>query len=403
MEQFYFPILKVNNHETAYLPYNTVIYSVLGNIKQKETLDIYIVLLHDLSYRIKNNLVPENNELVVEIDSKKLNKFFTKTPTGQQKAMSEELKQYDISQIAFVLLTTNFRAYEIQNNEVIGIDLYSGITYKKEKRIIEIKYNADFIQLMKENLNSEVFDKLYVNVMLGISSLKAKQLYSLLCLSHRQLHQYGTTNQININGEYDNITPNFVVMSRNVIDFPRTIKAIRTNLEQINKAITRVNEKCGTTLPLYRIEFYGLSKSKNEYGEFEELREREGVIGKYTKYRIYIEAPKTMRDIINAYTENIELREALYSYLLMSNEAKLCISHNEFEQMLSELSMYSEAEQILMVNTSTSNEWRGFYVVGEKQVIKAKQTESEPTVKRIRRKLELNFSEAYKGNSKYRK
>ena len=68
-------------------------------------------------------------------------------------------------------------------------------------------------------------------------------------------------------------------------------------------------------------------------------------------------------DLIENYTENLELRETLYEFIKMRKTIKSTMTSNALKLMLNKLDKLSEvdAEKIEILNNSIMNCWKGIF------------------------------------------
>lgn len=252
----------------SFVKVNDMILRIMtqGNKSADSTaIDIYCHLLNDLSFKYNEGTLEDNYSLEFELDE--ISKMINKKPLQPAKrvqSMRAELKEadkpYTMENIVKLIADNQVFGIRFTEDDIEYFPMFNLLKYFRDSKVLRISYNEIFIQNLKRsfaNTPADKFDKLYLDIMLSLTHIDDKVLFTQLSCHNRQMHEYQATSYTNIDLENDIIWKRNAVYSKEgTPNMTMTINAINKSLDRINKIIVIKNEQVEEEhrLPQYQLE-----------------------------------------------------------------------------------------------------------------------------------------------------
>lgn len=242
--------------------------------EDKYVIDTLLYLLNELS-----SALSDNSELIrytVQITQEEASHILTYDVVNRKKRRVSKMKE--LKEIIFRKLGTTVSI--IENKKETKIFMFDTFQYIADKKSISITFNPTFISYFKKCRNAkDGYFKLYLDVMISLSTLNSKIMYSLCSRYDDQMYKHKYTNDTTVdmlkfyfddNKEYDMELKDY----RYFITNQNLKKNVETSINAINDLIKTKNTINGTNFPGYEVEWIYIKSqsSKNRNGELDKFR-----------------------------------------------------------------------------------------------------------------------------------
>ena len=244
------------------------------NKENKYVIDTLLYLLNELSSALNDD--GELTRYTVHITQNEVSHILTYDVVNKKKRRVSKMKE--LKEIIFRKLGTTVSI--IENKKETKIFMFDTFQYMVDKKSISITFNPTFISYFKRCRNTKAgYFKLYLDVMISLSTMNSKIMYSLCSRYDDQIskHKYTNATTVNMlkfyfddNKEYDLEFKDY----RYSITNQNLKKNVETSIKAINELIKTKNAVNHTNFPGYEVEWIYIKSqsSKNRNGELDKFR-----------------------------------------------------------------------------------------------------------------------------------
>lgn len=343
-----------------------------------DEINILLHIVNALQYEL--NLNPDITQYTIAISYSEFSNMLKWQPIQDNKLKFADIREVieKVNSISNILqMRTDKR------NPMTSLYIYSKIdviNWEGKDAVFNIKLNPDFIEYYKGvKFAKDHYFKLTLDVMLSLNTRGAKIVYAYLSAYYNQMSEnkhnggYYETNKTRLEELMMYLDTKRRIDKEGKMIFKMTPKQVVQNvnraLEQINKLTEEKSAKYNEYYPKYKVTWYREDGSIYNEEECKKGKDakivsfRFGIDMQYekanrNKYKTKSNEP-TVAQIINNSPFTQQVKDLIFSwYKKQNDEEKACISKQELQQSIDNLTNYEELEQVYHINEAISNNYR---------------------------------------------
>ena len=362
-----------------------VVFNPLENAStaRRDRGDEINILMHVLNYlNIALNNNPNLTDVVIRVTHQQFAEMLKNKPITEDKITLNNIFEVieKINAISGCMIFGSERIGEYKIYSAIEI-----VDWTPQNAVYEITLGHKFIEYYKNlRLAEKDYFKLYLDVMLSLSTRNNKIVYAYLCRYNSQMNNPQasySTNETKVNKLKFYLDKRRTRKSNGDWEYKmqnqKVVQIVENALEEINKIIAIKREKYNKYFPLYKVEW---------------IKEGAGKTSPITKFRFSIDLEDKKEYLANAPEQKLsyesiicntfedeEIRNILREFVTQGSEAEELPSLKSFKTQVENIKELSKEEIIERVSTSILD--KDYRSLGyNKEVAEKLKTKPEPIV-----------------------